>query len=766
MHGSRALLSLAAATAAVPEVLVVYPPPHRTHYLFANKLRVRVALLDRAAAPALAAGRAEMCVALEGATSLVGCQPLAPAGAQSFLAAVDHVPAGPYTVDAWVARGEGGGRRPGREACGGRVVIGGAEARLCDLAPEGPSCDDPRATSLGATLAGHDATFAVTIGGRVAVALELERLFGRRYYRAPEDLDVWEREIHAALAAVRPPGNFTAYDYGVLVSDAPNECGPGGGWWPMDDDVWFARRLALERLAPALAWAEVDHHATHATLAAFDAPWPRSVVATYDAGGNDGCFNIYRAARRRGGALALARRAALGRNLGHAYRLVGLQLPEVNRSWQPVPRRAGYGPDWRHAAYQAVTGKLMGYKALGRVRDEWRAPLRQHYERCVVDDAELAAARGAGTEYFASLDVWTRLNHSARSSPAGPDAQDQRDLAATAQLEFEEAVLRGLDAQVMAAHGDVDGLAVAGGGALNVLLNERLARRYGLPVYVPAAPHDGGLAVGAAWRGVPPAADAGGARQPLQYVGARAWDRRATASILSGGTRATPESLAALLAAAPHPIVAVFRGRQEFGPRALVHRSLIAAPVAGMKDRMNRLKRREWYRPVAPTVALEHMLDLFEAAIPSPYMSFAPILRPDAARTCPAVAHFDNTSRPQTVSATDEPWVHALLLALRDALGAAVVINTSFNVRGKPIINSHLDAIELLRDEPELDYLLLEDRLLAKAEVAEWARPTATDDAPARALDDDDVAWGPWAVGPPAATGGPKNLRGAGSLSA
>ena len=58
--------------------------------------------------------------------------------------------------------------------------------------------------------------------------------------------------------------------------------------------------LALERLAPALAWAEVDHHATHATLAAFDAPWPRSVVATYDAGGNDGCFNIYRAARRRG----------------------------------------------------------------------------------------------------------------------------------------------------------------------------------------------------------------------------------------------------------------------------------------------------------------------------------------------------------------------------------------------------------------------------------------------------------------------------------
>ena len=109
MHGSRALLSLAAATAAVPEVLVVYPPPHRTHYLFANKLRVRVALLDRAAAPALAAGRAEMCVALEGATSLVGCQPLAPAGAQSFLAAVDHVPAGPYTVDAWVTRGEGGG---------------------------------------------------------------------------------------------------------------------------------------------------------------------------------------------------------------------------------------------------------------------------------------------------------------------------------------------------------------------------------------------------------------------------------------------------------------------------------------------------------------------------------------------------------------------------------------------------------------------------------------------------------------------------------
>ena len=135
-----------------------------------------------------------------------------------------------------------------------------------------------------------------------------------------------------------------------------------------------------------------------------------------------------------------------------------------------------------------------------------------------------------------------------------------------------------------------------------------------------------------------------------------------------------------------------------------------------MKDVLNRIKFREWWRPVAPIVAVEDALRVFETLPRSPYMTFAPRLRPEAARALPAIAHFDGTARPQIVAAHDEPWLHALLMAVRDQTGWAVLINTSFNVRGKPILNRAAEALELLRESPEMSGVLLEDWLVELTE--------------------------------------------------
>ena len=302
---------------------------------------------------------------------------------------------------------------------------------------------------------------------------------------------------------------------------------------------------------------------------------------------------------------------------------------------------------------------------------------------------------------------------------------------------------------------EYDGLVLSGGCALNVLANSFLERRFGVRVWVPPAPGDGGLVVGAAWqvqqppraRGVRWEGDREGLaqrwerqQQPLQYAGPPLFDKKAVPSIVEafqrnateqptatrlfggGDDAAAMDALAGLLACGA--VVGVARGRSEFGPRALGHRSLLACPAhggdggdgggrgSGSKDKLNRIKFRQWWRPVAPIVAVEDALRVFETLPRSPYMTFAPPLRPEAKEALPAIAHFDGTARPQVVAAADEPWLHALLMAVRNRTGWAVLINTSFNVRGRPILNRAAEAVGLLRGSPEIAAVLVEDWLL------------------------------------------------------
>ena len=134
------------------------------------------------------------------------------------------------------------------------------------------------------------------------------------------------------------------------------------------------------------------------------------------------------------------------------------------------------------------------------------------------------------------------------------------------------------------------------------------------------------------------------------------------------------------------------------------------------RDRLNRLKARQSYRPVAPMIADEALEQAFGRAVASPYMSKAPRVLDDVLKAFPALAHVDGTARHQSVGAADEPWVHALLLAVGRITGLAALINTSFNTKGRPLCNTVKTALEMLDELPDLDFVLIEDWLFERGE--------------------------------------------------
>jgi carbamoyltransferase len=164
-----------------------------------------------------------------------------------------------------------------------------------------------------------------------------------------------------------------------------------------------------------------------------------------------------------------------------------------------------------------------------------------------------------------------------------------------------------------------------------------------------------------------------------------------------------PHSIAADAARvlADDGLVAWFQGRAEYGPRALGHRSLLAHP--GDPDttgRLNDVKGREQFRPIAPMVRIERAAEVFDGVLPSPYMLFVHQVRQHWRDRIPAVVHIDGTARVQTVSADTEPLVAQVLAEFERHTGLPVLVNTSLNTAGRPIVDTPREALELFGSAP------------------------------------------------------------------
>jgi len=159
----------------------------------------------------------------------------------------------------------------------------------------------------------------------------------------------------------------------------------------------------------------------------------------------------------------------------------------------------------------------------------------------------------------------------------------------------------------------------------------------------------------------------------------------------------------------------IARDRMEHGPRALGNRSILCNPaIKEMKDILNeKVKHREYYRPFAPVVRLEDVSEYFEWEGESRWMTFCPKVKKEWRKKLPSITHVDNTARIQTVTQEQNPWLYELLTKFKEKTGVGVLLNTSFNVNGKPILNTIRDAFEIL-EKSEMDGLVIEDTYIKK----------------------------------------------------
>lgn len=324
--------------------------------------------------------------------------------------------------------------------------------------------------------------------------------------------------------------------------------------------------------------------------------------------------------------------------------------------------------------------------------------------------------------------------------------QREMDLAASIQEVTEEVVLR--LARTVHQELGTDYLCLAGGVALNCVANGRILREGPFKdIWIQPAAGDAGGALGAALVGwhhyhEQPRTVNGGDTMSGSYLGPRYADEEIRAQLDQAGAvyqRLDDDELMSRLAEILEKENAVgwFQGRMEFGPRALGGRSIIGDPRSpAMQSTLNlKIKYRESFRPFAPSILAEHVSDYFELDRQSPYMLIvAPVkerLRvPMTAEQqalfgieklkikrseLPAITHVDYSARIQTVHADTNPRYHRLLTAFHARTGCPVLVNTSFNVRGEPIVCTPDDAYRCFM-RTEMDYLVVENFLMAKAD--------------------------------------------------
>lgn len=443
-------------------------------------------------------------------------------------------------------------------------------------------------------------------------------------------------------------------------------------------------RFVGTKLDDVLArWTFLEHHLTHEASAFLASPFEEAAVLTMDGRGE-----------------------RVSTSCGHFHDGQYERLRQVN-----LPHSLGL-------LYEELT-RYLGFL---HSSDEYKVMALASYGKPVHVDAfrRIVESDGEGGYRLASADFVELFGPARRRG----DTFEQRhmDIAHSLQQVLEETVLdivRWLHERTAS-----ENLCMAGGVALNCVMNAKLAdqgpfRR----VWVQPAAGDSGTSLGAAlWLDFLHRDRRRSWNMDHAYLGPAYSDAEISRFLDRSGVRFrrmenVAEEAAALLA--DEKILAWFQGRMEFGPRALGSRSILASPRRmEMQARLNELKDREDFRPVAPVVVQERAHEWFDAQgrdeIDAPYMLFVFDVLPDMADLIPAVRHTDGTARVQTVKAQQNPLLYDLLRAFAELTGVPVLVNTSFNTRGEPVVCTPRDALESFCTSP-LDALVIGNFLVEKS---------------------------------------------------
>lgn len=575
--------------------------------------------------------------------------------------------------------------------------------------------------TLGINAAYHDSAASLVVDGMVVAAAEEERFTGIKHGKRPIPFSAYELPFHAIDYCLREGGitiaevDHVAYSFdphlllngrrGQAEITLPLEPSAGSvrdGWESVWDPLFVSlivnaprqleggvplrlrKRLAPGRAAdkPRYQWHFVEHHQAHAASAYLPSPFEKAAILTVDGRGE---------------------RATTTYSVGRAGRIERIGQVDMPHSLGLLYERLTDHLGFLHSSDEY---KVMALAAYGRpvYRDRFR---------------ELVSLERQGEYRVASLDPDTLARYfGPRRERGTPLEQHHCDVARSLQEILEERILE--IAAWLRERTDAENLCFAGGVALNCVLNARL-RDSGLfqEVWVQPAASDAGTALGAALLVDSHERPEGRARYRMTHAFlGPSYDEGQieTALRVAKVQYERPADLVEAVARrlAGDQIVGWFQGRMEFGPRALGSRSILASPLkAGMKDRLNEIKDREDFRPVAPMVPEEDAAAWFKNAVRSPFMLFVNEVRPEKAERIPAVTHIDGTARIQTVAREDLPLVHRLLRCFEALTGVPVLVNTSFNTQGKPIVCNPRDALECFWTSP-LDCLAIGPFLIEK----------------------------------------------------
>jgi carbamoyltransferase len=544
---------------------------------------------------------------------------------------------------------------------------------------------------LGLGGSDHDFSAAIIDDGCILVAVEDERL--QRVKQA-------ETGWHA-----RPAHDATEY----CLEAAGLKLDELDGIFCCDD---------LERPSRWLDWSQVtfvNHHAAHAAASFFTSAYEASALLVIDGHGSpvgetDSGYEVE----------TISVGSARDRSLD-LYPLQTGEQKKTSSCWRYVAQNSigwfygiitialGFG--------EAGQGKTMGLAAYG-------TPAR-------LD--ELAQFIHIGSRGEFQFDpyggIWDWLTTALAEQPSA--MRVRADIAWAAQQILGDAVVAAANEAHRRAPSNA--LCFGGGCALNTLANTRILEETPfkeLSIFPAAA--DNGLSVGAAFYGAhvllgqPRRRATVGWRGRVVFTG-RDYTDQEIDLVLSGApvTASCPADLPSAVARIliDGDVVAVCRGRSEMGPRALGNRSLLALPcTTQIRDHINvNIKERESFRPLAPVVPLAHAHAFFTGVEESPYMLLVADVRVSARAQLAAVTHVDGTARLQTVRPEDNPFLHHLLEVIGRLTGVPVLLNTSLNLRGEPIVETPSDAMSLFVRRP-IGALVLGDRLVRK--YSPWADPS------------------------------------------
>jgi carbamoyltransferase len=552
---------------------------------------------------------------------------------------------------------------------------------------------------------GMDAAAALVIDGKLVVAAEQER-FNRQKATGKFPIDAI---------------NFCLREAGLTIGEI-DEIAHGFDYAPYrplyaQDEVSaelykkvFSREALLEQVRRDLpGFAEekvhqVGHHLAHAASAAYTSGWDECLIVVNDAMGEIESLTVY---DFHDGEFEKLRTIGANDSIGILYSLVTLHLGfDFNSDEYKIMGLAPYGDPSRFRAF---------FEKAVELHDDgsFRIPM-----------LKLNKTREERENYTATR-AYLDENLIPRRLPSQSVSPVHEDVAAALQECLERVILH-----VCEHFGRETGLrhlALAGGVALNCTANGKLMRS-GLfdEIYVQPVAGDDGVALGAALYRTALAGEAVNTRLPAPLFGPRYTDSEIEAALKKFDGKivwkkfdsldSTCAEAARLIA--DGRVIAWDRGRMEYGPRALGNRSILADPGhPEMRDRINAMvKKREAFRPFAPACAVEEAYRWFDVpqGAEFPYMISIVNVRPEMRNLLPAITHVNGSARLQTVSAHDNADFHTLLTAVGKTTGRQMVLNTSFNVKGQPIVNTPEEAIETFLGTG-IEFLFLENYHVTRA---------------------------------------------------